>query len=107
MYATSFSLRKWPAIARVVLLAGLWIVGRNTVPAQAITFDVASVRPNHSGDVTSGEHTGQGRLTIRNDTLKQLILVAFDVKEFQIKGGPKWLDLKDSGNLSIKKRPVH
>jgi hypothetical protein len=104
MHAISISLRRWSAIKRVVLLPGLWIVVCSTLGTQTITyacppatptsatadptFEVASVRPNHSGDVSSCEHTGRGRLTVTNDTLKQLILVAFDVKDFQIEGGP-------------------
>ena len=89
-------------------MPALWIVVCSTLGTQTITyacpqatptsatadptFEVASVRPNHTGDVSSGEHTGRGRLTVTNDTLKQLILVAFDVKDFQIEGGPRWLD---------------
>lgn len=59
---------------------------------QSPQFEVASVKPNHSGNTSSGENTGHGRLTVTNDTLKQLIRIAFDIKDFQIEGGPRWLD---------------
>jgi uncharacterized protein (TIGR03435 family) len=60
--------------------------------AQKPQFEVASIKPNHSGNRAWGENTGHGRLTVTNDTLKELIRLAFDVKDFQIESGPRWLD---------------
>jgi uncharacterized protein (TIGR03435 family) len=31
-------------------------------------------------------------MTVTNDTLKQLICVASEVRDFQVEGGPRWLD---------------
>lgn len=52
-------------------------------------FEVASIKPNHSGGRSSGEHTGPGTLTITNDNLRDLIKFAWDLKDFQIAGGPE------------------
>ena len=60
--------------------------------AQTPAFEVASVKPNVSVTENSGENTAAGRFTATNDTLKQLLQLAFDVKGFQITGGPGWLD---------------
>jgi bla regulator protein blaR1 len=63
--------------------------------AQSISkFEVASIRPNNSGDVrTSMMPYPDGRLTVENNSLKQLVRSAFGLRDFQIKGGPKWLDV--------------
>jgi uncharacterized protein (TIGR03435 family) len=88
--------RPEPARALVRTIAGILIITTCGLPCasgqSAREFEVASVKLNHSGDLSSGEHTGRGRLTVTNDTLKQLIRFAFDVWDFQIEGGPRWLD---------------
>lgn len=62
------------------------------VCAQTPAFEVASVKPNLSVTENSGENTAAGRFTATNDTLKQLVQLAFNVKSFQIAGGSGWLD---------------
>jgi len=61
--------------------------------AQALSFEVASVRPNILNDqiVTIDPGPG-GRFQARGYTLQLLIQHAYDVKGFQISGGPTWLD---------------
>ena len=56
------------------------------------TFDVISIKPNVSGSRASGENTQHGRLTVVNDTVKELVQLAYGVKDFQITGGPGWLE---------------
>ena len=55
-------------------------------------FEVASVRPNKTGDgrIMFGLQPG-GRFNATNVTLRMLIRQAFNVQEFQIVGGPDWL----------------
>ena len=56
-------------------------------------FDVASIRPNHSGSTDSNvDSTAGGRLTVTNETLRELIKLAFSVKDYQISGAPGWID---------------
>lgn len=56
-------------------------------------FDVASIRPNHSGSTDSNvDSTAGGRLTVTNETLRELIKLAFSVKDYQIVGAPGWID---------------
>jgi uncharacterized protein (TIGR03435 family) len=71
------------------------------------TFEVASVKPNKSGDarVMLGIQPG-GRFTATNVSLRMLIRTAYQLQDFQIVGGPGWIssdrfDLvaKAEGNL--------
>ena len=73
-----------------LLVAALLIA--TAAGAQTPAFEVASVKPNPSVTENSGENTVAGRFTATNDTLKDLLQLAFDVKSFQIVGGPGWLD---------------
>ena len=50
-----------------------------------------SNRPTPARQATHGG-TDPGRLTVQNMSLKNLIMLAWDVKSYQIAGGPKWLD---------------
>lgn len=59
--------------------------------SQTPRFDVVSIKPSTGGAGFSGENTEHGRLTVSNDTVKELIQLAFGVKDFQIIGGPGWL----------------
>jgi len=54
-------------------------------------FEVASVKPNHSGFGNSSTNATQGRITIENQSLKQLIERAYNVRDFSF-SGPAWLD---------------
>jgi uncharacterized protein (TIGR03435 family) len=61
-----------------------------TAPAQ--TFDAASIKLADPVSPESSMHWGPGQLHIRGMSLKGLILSAYDVKPYQVLGGPKWLD---------------
>jgi uncharacterized protein (TIGR03435 family) len=71
--------------AALVLWGGTFVAS-----AQQPAFEVASIKSNRSQSGSSGENTSRGRLTVTNDSLKELIQLAFDVKDFQIEG-PAWL----------------
>jgi uncharacterized protein (TIGR03435 family) len=55
-------------------------------------FEAASVKPNRSGELRSSlvPQPG-GRLTATNVTAAALIRFAYDLPDFQVSGGPKWL----------------
>ena len=55
-------------------------------------FEVASVKPNKSGDRGTTMGPSPGGLTATNATLKFLITFAYDVRDHQISGGPSWLN---------------
>jgi uncharacterized protein (TIGR03435 family) len=57
----------------------------------APAFDVTTVRPNLSGTAGgSGSFLG-GRLKLSNFTLKNVLTMAYQVKPFQVVGGPGWM----------------
>src|SRR5689334_3914105 len=64
-------------------------------------FDAASVKLNTSGSggITMG--TQHGRLTVENASVFQLIQQAFQVKEFQLTGGPGWI-MTERYNIDAK-----
>ena len=56
-------------------------------------FEVASIKPNKSGDRGVRIMFPSGtRFTATNVALRMLIRVAYGVQEFQISGGPDWLN---------------
>ena len=56
-------------------------------------IEVASIRRNLNGGRTRiGFAPGSGRPMANNVTLKGLIKWAYDVEDYQIEGGPKWID---------------
>lgn len=71
--------------------------------AQKAEFEVASVKPNRSGDSGRFIRPSTGRLSITNMTLKNLLTIAYGVRDFQISGGPTWID---SDHYDIEAKPA-
>ena len=70
----------------------LGLLGLTRLGAQ--TFEVASIKPNKSGDYAGRQDTQPGgRFTATNVTLRFLIQAAYGrLPDFQVVGGPGWLD---------------
>jgi uncharacterized protein (TIGR03435 family) len=99
-----------PVTSRVlhaaIAIAAIGLVSTRKSPAQSQpaatspqTFDVASVKlavPDAGrggrGGRGGGIRTDPQMLTGRNTTLKQLIAYAYHLWNYQIAGGPNWLD---------------
>jgi uncharacterized protein (TIGR03435 family) len=62
-------------------------------PASGPSFEVASVKPNKSGDgrIMLGMQPG-GRFTATNVPLRALIRQAYQLQDFQIVGAPDWIN---------------
>ncbi|MGD0221946.1 MAG: TIGR03435 family protein [Terriglobia bacterium] len=78
-----------------------------TAAALSPSFEVASIKPNRSGDMRIGIRFQPGRFTTTGATVKQLIAIAYDVRDFQVTGGPSWItsdeydiDAKEPDGLS-------
>ena len=66
------------------------------------TFEVAVIKPNRTGAMNRGfRRAGPGALNAINDSLKMLIAYAYDVRDYQIEGGPSWLD-SESYDITAK-----
>jgi uncharacterized protein (TIGR03435 family) len=65
----------WPAIAQ-----------------QTAAFEAAAVKPAAPGGHTETRRYPGGRFTATSVTVRALIQRAWDIKDFQITGGPGWID---------------
>lgn len=64
-----------------------------TAAAQTPVFEVASVKPHKPDPAEFGGMSAQhGRLNVVNFSLRNLITSAYGVRDFQVSGGPGWLD---------------
>jgi uncharacterized protein (TIGR03435 family) len=63
-----------------------------TTGAPLPSFEVASIKPNRSGDMRFFISMAPGRFTATGATTKFLIEDAYDVKDFQVSGGPSWIN---------------
>jgi uncharacterized protein (TIGR03435 family) len=91
------------AATGVAVIVGPIVVGALNAPrlraqSQAIdakgpTFEVASVKPNRSGERGRlFRFPPGGQFTATNMQLRDLIRFAYGLQEFQISGGPNWVD---------------
>ena len=75
-------------IGAVLLAAGV-LCAQPTAP---LTFEVASIKPaSPDSRATMIHFMPGGGLEIRGATLRMLIANAYDVRDFQISGGPGWV----------------
>lgn len=82
---------KWVAIATTAILPALHAQVPQQPSAQP-RFEVASIKENKTNDGVVAIQTQKGRYTARGFTLAALIRNAYRVQEFQIVGGPDWLN---------------
>jgi uncharacterized protein (TIGR03435 family) len=55
-------------------------------------FEVATVKPAAPNQSGYGVNWNRGLVRLNNVTLKAAILYAYDLHEYQLSGGPKWVD---------------
>jgi uncharacterized protein (TIGR03435 family) len=73
------------------MLKALWILLAAHALAQPPAFEAAAIKPSKEAVRGITWDTGPGRINVRG-TLKGLIWIAYQVKDFQVSSGPKWLD---------------
>lgn len=82
----------------ICLVAGVVVMAQEATP----TFEVASVKPNTSGEGGMFMRMMPGnRVTVTNMAPRQLITMAFQLQQFQLTGGPSWID-KDRFDIVAK-----
>lgn len=74
------------------ILTALWFVWMAAQEPANPAFEVASIRPAATREIGSVYNYPGGRMELRGCTLAYLIEVAFDVHEYQISGGPAWMN---------------
>jgi len=75
-------------------------------PAQP-SYDVISIRKTPPDEQTDDQwhgRVGPAGLRMRNATLKELVLMAYDLRLFQVSGGPAWIN-KDRFTVETKVGP--
>jgi uncharacterized protein (TIGR03435 family) len=80
----------WLVVALVLAAGGMALGQTPTLPT--LTFDVASVKRNKSGETRIRFETPPGSLTAINVPLRFVIRQAYRVPEARVLGGPTWLD---------------
>ena len=60
--------------------------------APPLAFEVASIKVNHAADNRVGIRFAPGRFTATGVPIKMLITFAYNVRPFQISGGPNWIN---------------
>src|ERR1051326_5340093 len=73
-----------------VFLAAALIAGQAPAPPPLL-FEVATIKPSKEGGGKGGLEVANGGLKMQGVTLKNLIAFAYDLRETQISGGPKWI----------------
>jgi uncharacterized protein (TIGR03435 family) len=75
-----------------VIVGGGAPAGTAPTPSGPMAFEVASVKPNNSGDpgIRFGMQPG-GRFTATNAPLRELIRFAYNLQNFQIMDAPDWI----------------
>jgi uncharacterized protein (TIGR03435 family) len=78
-------------------------LGAEPAPRQADrpTFEVASVKPNSSGEFGASFGGRPGQVTVRNSSLRNIVRNTYGVQDFQIVGGPDWFD-KDRFDITAR-----
>src|SRR5580704_5819187 len=79
---------------RVSAVAGFGVMlaaAQAQQPAARVEFEVVSVKPGDPFDPGSSGRMPPGRLEMRNATLATLVRNAYQLNEFQLVGGPKWM----------------
>lgn len=75
-----------------LLLASTVAVFAQGQSPDPLGFDVASVKPTASTDGRALLQATPGRLVMTNLALRRIILIAYEVQDYQIAGAPGWID---------------
>jgi uncharacterized protein (TIGR03435 family) len=78
------------AIFSAVLGLSVCLLGQSQPEQKPLAFDVASVKPNTSGDNNVAMIPSPNGITISNATLQMMVRLAYRVQDFQILDAPNW-----------------
>ena len=77
--------------ATLSVLAAVWLAAQP--PTAPLTFEVASIKPSAGDEHRIGiQILPGGGLRVSGAPLRMLLTVAYGVREFQISGGPGWIN---------------
>jgi uncharacterized protein (TIGR03435 family) len=87
-------------VTTIALFSALAVFGQGAQQL-APAFEVASVKPTNPSRGGSTFNFAPGELQIAGGTLRRILEMAYDLRTFQILGGPGWLDA-DRYDISAK-----
>lgn len=73
-------------------LAALLIASAALAQPSGPSFEVATIKPAAPDQPGYGISWNRGMVRLNNVTLKAAILYAYDLHDYQLSGGPKWVD---------------
>ena len=76
------------ATARATVEQDRLVAGSAALPS----FEVASVKPNRSGERAQSSRIGKGSLTLTNMRLRAMIVTAYGIRPDRIVGAPSWME---------------
>ncbi len=95
-------------LATILLAITAWgLFAQQTLPPKEPlpSFEAVSIKPNNLGGGHSHERDSPGRFEA-SMTTKVLIETAFGIKDFQVSGGPPWLDQDNYDIIAKTPTPV-
>lgn len=101
----------WDNGVKLMLAASFasFVLGQTQFSPARTGFEVASVKQNTGSDGRALLQAVQGRLIMKNIALRRLILIAYDLQDYQLSGAPPWTDsehydiqAKADGNPSVR-----
>lgn len=76
------------------------LTAQSLVPS-APSFEVASIKPNHSNETGHRDNISRGKYTGRNVTVKSLIKRAYGITDYQLIDAPAWIS-SDTFDIDAK-----
>src|SRR5580658_1340649 len=81
---------------RVFIGGTLGLLAASTAFSQAgpdkLQFEVVSVTPSQPMARGGGYNLSRGRLNAKNQSLRDLVKFAFDLQDYQLTGGARWME---------------
>jgi uncharacterized protein (TIGR03435 family) len=77
---------------RIAILAAAWCGLAAQTNADLPAFESASVKPSTATTDGSSWHSRAAYLEMKNQSLRNLIKIAYGVRDDAVTGGPKWID---------------
>jgi uncharacterized protein (TIGR03435 family) len=81
---------KWLSFLTILFAMLLFTCAALAQQGAAPAFEVATIKPAAPNQPGSGINSGRGTMKLTNVTLRQAILYAYNLHDYQLSGGPKW-----------------
>jgi uncharacterized protein (TIGR03435 family) len=94
------------ALAFVTVMGVLLADVHGQTPGELPAFEVASVKPNKSGDPNTNLGIQGDRFTATNATLREVIRITYGVRDLQMVDAPEWIESERFNIVAKAKAPL-